>query len=63
MLQGSAKVFIRNLNSQSTAAVIVTMIEEAGVNTINMYRIKNKTTGNFTGLVEVVPIGNNEVNK
>ena len=63
MLHGSAKIFIRKMHAQSTADEIVNMITEEGTRVIDMYRILNKETGNFTGLVKVVVLGNKEVNK
>ena len=63
LLQGSANIFIRYLNSTLTATDIVNMIEEAGVEVLNLYIIRNKVTKNFTELVKAVLLGNNTLDK
>ena len=63
ILQGCAKVFIRNYNATTSAEEIVTMIEEAGVRVVDLYLIRNKQTGHFTGLVKSTLLGNKIMNK
>ena len=48
MLQGCAKVFIRNYHATTSAEEIVQTIEEAGVRVVDLYLIRNKQTGYFT---------------
>ena len=63
MLQGCAKVFIRNYNTTTSAEEIVTTIEEAGVRVVDLHLIRNKKTGYFTVLVKATLLGNNIMNK
>ena len=63
MLQGCAKLFIRNYNATISAEEIVTMIEEAGVRVVDLYLIRKKQTGYFTGLVKATLLGNNIMDK
>ena len=62
-LQGSANIFVRNLNTNSTAKDIVGMIEEEGVKVLDLYLIRNKMTSRFTGLAKAVLLGNSIMNK
>ena len=62
-LQGSANVFMRNLNTNSTTRGIVRMIEEEGVKVLGIYLFQNKMINRFTGLAKVVLLGNSTMNK
>ena len=42
ILQGCAKVFIRNYNAITSAEANVTKIEEAGVRVVDLYLIRKK---------------------
>ena len=56
MLQGSAKIFIRNFISSTVVEEITTTIDEEGVKVIDMYLIQNRETNYFTRLVKVMLI-------
>ena len=63
MVQGCAKVFIRNLNVNSTAIDVVDMIKDERVKVVDLYIIRNKAVGNFTGLAKATLVGNTTINK
>ena len=63
MLQGCAKLFIRNYNVTTSSEDMVKTIEESGVRVLDLYLIRNKQSGYFTGLVKATLLGNNIMNK
>ena len=62
-LQGAAKVLSRNLNSNSAAAEIVTMIEKVGAKVTDSCITSNKETKRLAGLVKAFLIGSNTLSK
>lgn len=63
LLQGSARVFMRNFNATTQAWEIIEAIEKEGVKVLNIYMIRNKQTNYFTRLTKVTLLGNNTMNK
>ena len=63
MLQGSARVFIRNLHATALAGELIDFIEVEGVKVLDICMIRNKITGKFTGLLKATILGNNVMNK
>ena len=63
MLQECAKVFICNYIATTSAEEIVTNIEESGFRVVDLYLIRSKQMGYFTGLLKATLLGNNIMNK
>ena len=62
LLQGSARVVMRNFNAENQSWEIIDAIEEAGVKVLDLYMIRNKTTQYFTGMIKVTLLGNRTMN-
>lgn len=58
MLQGTAKIVIRNLNTKTKTAEIIKSIKSSGVQLVQLYMLKNKISGKFTGIIKATLIGN-----
>ena len=52
MLQGSARVLIRNLHSSTLAVEIIDFVEVEGVKALDLHVTWRKLIGNFTGLLK-----------
>ena len=57
MLQGSARVLIRNLHSSTLEVEIIEFFEVEGVKALDLHVTRRKLIGNFTGLLKATLLG------